>query len=193
MLKFKKQLILASQSPRRKILLSQIVSQKFKIVKSGIEEIMDTKISFQKNVQKIAEQKAINVSQKFKNAIVIAADTIVCLNGTYFGKPKDENDAFKMLKQLSGKTHIVFTGYSIIDTKTKKNVTNFCSTKVKFKKLLQNEIVSYIKTSFPLDKAGSYGIQDDFGAVFVEKINGDFYNVVGLPICKLYNDLKKFL
>ncbi len=105
----------------------------------------------------------------------------------------NENDAFKMLKQLSGKTHIVFTGYSIIDTKTKKNVTNFCSTKVKFKKLLQNEIVSYIKTSFPLDKAGSYGIQDDFGAVFVEKINGDFYNVVGLPICKLYNDLKKFL
>jgi len=117
----------------------------------------------------------------------------VVLDGVIINKPKDKKDAEKILKKLSGNTHIVYTGFAIFNSKNNKTIFDYETTEVTFRKLDKQEILDYIETGSPMDKAGAYGIQDDFGAVFIEKIHGCYYNVVGLPLQKLYKRLKEII
>lgn len=180
------QIILASKSPRRRELLEQ-AGFEFDIAPSDKEEIMEGK-TVESMVTNLARVKANDVLQrhKEKNPIVIGADTIVVYEGEIFGKPKDEADAARMLMLLSGKTHEVLTGVCIA---TPKKEITFCeATKVTFYELSRQEIEDYIRTKDPLDKAGAYGIQGVF-AKHVKGIVGDYFNVVGLPIARLYREI----
>ena len=187
----KKKIVLASSSQRRRILLKQI-GLTFDVVESNIAEVFDEQKSVQENVQQLAYQKAESVASSIENAIVIGADTVVVLDRKVLGKPKDANDARRMLMNLSGKTHEVYTGFCLLDRPTNKTVSDVEITKVKFRLLGDKEIDDYIKSGSPMDKAGAYGIQDDYGAVFVERIEGCFYNVVGFPLSKFYLTMQKF-
>jgi septum formation protein len=187
----KKKIILASSSPRRQFLFRQIGFD-FEIVPSNFEEVFDTSMSPQENALKLSKAKAFDIAEKFQNAFVVGADTIVVLNGDIMGKPRDDSDALLMLKKMSGREHIVYTGFTIVDRPSNKFISEIESTAVKFRDLDQEEIINYIKSGSPADKAGAYGIQDDYGALFVEKIDGCFYNVVGFPLTKFYITLKKF-
>jgi len=129
--------------------------------------------------------------KKVSNSIIITADTIVVLGGKVIGKPTNKIDAIKILSLLSGKVHSVYTGFFVFNQKTNKRLLDYEKTEVEFRMLTKDEIVDYVDGGSPMDKAGAYGIQDDFGAVFVKRINGCYYNVVGLPLTKLYNALRK--
>jgi septum formation protein len=182
------QIFLASQSPRRRILLAQL-GIKFKSFSVDLhEEIFDGEHPI-KTVKRLSIHKMESALLRVKRGIVITADTIVVLDKEIIGKPKDEKDAFKILSKLSCRTHTVYTGFGIHNTITGKRIVDYEKTKVTFRKLGKQEILDYIKSGSPMDKAGAYGIQDDFGAVFVSKINGCYYNVVGLPLNKLYTRL----
>ncbi|MBI2051493.1 septum formation inhibitor Maf [Candidatus Roizmanbacteria bacterium] len=186
-----KRIILASASPRRKQLLEQI-GVPFQIVRSDIEEEhIKSEDSHHKLAQRLSLGKARAVGKTHKNAIIIAADTIVVFQKRIIGKPKTEANASKILKLLCGKTHKVITGFTIIDSESRKSVTKSVETKVKMKALTDEEIKSYVKTKEPLDKAGGYGIQEK-GAMLIESIKGDYFNVVGLPLAALSEELKKF-
>ncbi len=186
-------IILASQSPRRKLLLTQL-GLKFDVIPSLTEEVI-TSNNPTSIVQNLSFQKSFEVSKKVDNAYIIGADTIVVFENKILGKPRNTLDACTMLSMLSGKTHQVFTGVSI-QKKMNGEIGNHYQfieeTNVTFSTLSDNEIHSYIKTGSPMDKAGAYGIQDDWGAVFVKEIKGDFYNVVGFPINRFYQEMKKF-
>lgn len=190
-MKFKKKIILASSSPRRFNLLSMI-GVDFEIQPSQIDEIFDPLKSPSENAIFISEAKANQVAKNVENGFVVGADTIVVLNGELIGKPSDKQEAFQILKKLSNREHKVFTGFTIIDKPSNKKISDYELTLVKFREIQDEEIMEYIDTQSPIDKAGAYGIQDDFGAIFVEKINGCFYNVVGFPLTKFYLTLKKF-
>jgi septum formation protein len=125
-------------------------------------------------------------------ALVIGADTIVILENEILTKPNSKENAVEILQKLSGKTHNVMTAFAIIDSETDKTVTSYKITEVSFRELSNEEIEMYVASGSPMDKAGAYGIQDDFGAVFVNNINGCYYNVVGLPLEELYEKLKDF-
>jgi len=182
-----KKLILASASPRRKELLSML-NIPFVIETSQVEEVMDQNLDSSELVMKLAEEKAIDVYKKFPDAIIIGADTIVTYNDKKLGKPSSKEDAFAMLRMLSGNTHEVFTGVSIVH---EGECTNFFQcTKITFSELSDQEILDYIESKEPMDKAGSYGIQG-FGGTFVEKIDGDYFSVVGLPINKVKKKLSE--
>jgi septum formation protein len=180
----KYQYILASQSPRRKQLL-KLLGLNFKVFHPQIEENHkgEKPLTYAK---KLAEEKAETANRKFKHKIIIAADTIVVIDNHILEKPISENDAKRMLKTLSGRTHIVYTAICVINQLNGKKITDYEKTFVTFRKLNPAEIDEYIKTGSCMDKAGAYGIQDDLGAVFVSKVNGCYYNVVGLPLQKLY-------
>lgn len=169
-------IILASKSPRRKELLS-LITENFVIRTADVDESLPSGISPDKAVEYLSKIKA----EPFNNGTdtVIGADTVVAIDGTILSKPKNRDDAFSMLKMLSGKCHSVFTGVTVI--KPEHTTTFSVETKVKFFDLTDDEINSYINTDEPYDKAGSYGIQGK-GALLVEKIDGDYFNVVGLPI-----------
>jgi len=184
-------LILASQSPRRKNLLKQI-GLKFRVIPSHVSEVLSPNESPSDNAKRIAIDKASEVAARLQKGIVIGADTIVVLDHHVLGKPTSKDDAKRMLKLLSGREHSVYTGFALIDVESKKHAAGVEETKVRFRKLDEKEIVSYIDSGSPMDKAGSYGIQDDFGAVFVEKVNGCFYNVVGFPLARFYSTLQRF-
>lgn len=178
-----KEIILASTSPRRKELLENL-GVKFKVVGSNIEEKINNKLSSPEIVKDLAYQKAKAVSNKITgNHLVIAADTIVEYNNI-LGKPKDTEEARFMLKLLSGQVHKVITGFAIIDSLTKREFIDYECTKVYFNNLSNDQIERYILTDEPMDKAGAYGIQGK-GSLFVSKIEGDYFNVVGLPVSKL--------
>jgi len=145
------------------------------------------------NVKRIAIDKASEVAARLQKGIVIGADTIVVLDHHVLGKPTSKDDAKRMLKLLSGREHSVYTGFALIDVESKKHVAGVEETKVRFRKLEEHEIIAYVNSGSPMDKAGSYGIQDDFGAVFVEKVNGCFYNVVGFPLARFYSTLQRFI
>jgi septum formation protein len=182
------QIYLASKSPRRRKLLAQL-GIKFKSFSVDIqEEIFDGEHPI-KTVKRLSVHKLDEAIKKIANGIVITADTIVVLNKEIIGKPKNEKDAFTILSKLSGKTHSVYTGFALYNSITQQRIVDYVKTKVTFRKLSNQEIMDYIKTGSPMDKAGAYGIQDDFGAVFVSKINGCYYNVVGFPLQKLYTKL----
>ena len=186
---FMRPLILASRSPRRKILLRQI-GLKFRVIPSQVSEILTPRESPAENAKRIAVDKAVDVAGRLRKGIVIGADTLVVIDHHVLGKPISKEDAKRMLKLLSGREHSVFTGFSLVDVETKKHAAGVEETKVRFRKLDENEICSYVESGSPMDKAGSYGIQDDYGAVFVEKINGCFYNVVGFPLARFYSTLQ---
>ena len=185
-------LILASQSPRRKILLKQI-GLKFRVLTSHVSEVLAPNESPGDNVKRIAIDKASEVAARLQKGIVIGADTIVVLDHHVLGKPTSKDDAKRMLKLLSGREHSVYTGFALIDVESKKHVAGVEETKVRFRKLEEHEIIAYVNSGSPMDKAGSYGIQDDFGAVFVEKVNGCFKNVVGFPLARFYSTLQRFI
>lgn len=183
---------LASKSPRRRKLLKQL-GIKFKAFSVDLtEEILDGEHPI-KTVKRLAEHKLQSAIRKVKNGIIITADTIVVLDHEIIGKPQNEKDAFNTLKKLSGRTHKVYTGYVVFNTISKKKIVGYEQTEVTFRNLTNQEISNYIKTGSPMDKAGAYGIQDDFGAVFVKRINGCYYNVVGLPLSKIYKSLTEIL
>lgn len=185
-----KQIILASSSPRRKQLLKQL-ELSFTVVPSKIEETFNPRLKPKAQAESLSLQKAQTVAEKQKDALIIAADTIVFIDDEMLAKPTDATDAKRMLKKLNGKPHTVITGYTIIDTTTKKILTHSIETTVYMKKLSEKEINNYIKTKEPFDKAGAYAIHEK-GALLMEKIEGDFFNVVGLPISALSDSLKKF-
>ncbi|MCI0448517.1 MAG: Maf family protein [Chlorobi bacterium] len=192
----KKRIILASSSPRRKELLKGLLNNfglKFVVIPANIAEYIPKKIgNFKQFVIDLAYKKAELVARK-NDGIVIAADTIVVLNGEVLGKPKNKSEANVMLRKLSSKEHKVYTGLVIISSNVFPDYQSCEVTKVKFRKLTDNEIKFYVATNSPLDKAGAYGIQDDLGSTFVERISGDYFNVVGLPVMKTYLGLNRIL
>ena len=183
------EIILASGSPRRKMLMEQVGIQ-CRVVVSGADETIDGPPDFQ--VLELAKRKALSVKEIVgancvRPFIIIAADTLVYINGEILGKPKDKNEAFFMLKTLSGNKHTVYTGVAIIKG---DDIHSFVSqTDVYFRDLSDKEIFEYIETGEPFDKAGAYGVQDK-GALLVSHIIGDFFTVVGLPIAKVYEVLR---
>lgn len=184
-------IVLASASPRRKELM-ELVRLKFEIQPSNIEEILDERLSVPKRIEKLSFQKASDVAGKLnEESIVIGADTVVELDGKILGKPKDKEDAKDMLIMLSGNTHNVITAISVLKSNDPSSlVTAHEITEVKFKKLTEQEIENYVNTGEPLDKAGAYAIQG-IGVLLVEKINGCYTNVVGLPIPLLTRKLSE--
>ena len=186
-----KPLILASQSPRRKYLLKQI-GMKFRVIPSRAAEVFSSHQSPGENAQRIALEKAIDVATRLRRGIVIGADTIVVLDHHVLGKPKSKDDAKRMLGLLSGREHSVFAGFALKDVESGKYTAGVEETKVRFRKLSEKEIADYVNSGSPMDKAGSYGIQDDFGAVFIERVNGCFYNVVGFPLARFYSAFQQF-
>ena len=178
-------IILASASLRRAELLKK-VTDNFKIMVSNYEE---SDIPFTGNcgdyVMALARGKAMDICSSVKKpAAIIGCDTVVFLNGTVLGKPKDSIEAFQMLSDLSDNTHEVYTGIAVINTETQEIITEYVCTEVKFSKLTEQQIKKYIETGEPFDKAGAYGIQGG-ASLFVEGIKGCYYNVVGLPVNKL--------
>jgi septum formation protein len=183
-------IILASASPRRKEILEKTGLQ-FTVDESSYEEKTDSGLKPRELARYLSREKAREVARRHMNALIIAADTIVVSGGRLFGKPRSKQEAREMLKALSGKFHSVITGFTIIDTKEKKEFSKTVESKVFFKKLSADEIEAYIRSGEPFDKAGAYGIQG-LGAVIVKKIEGDFFNVMGLPLNALSESLKKF-
>ena len=192
MIKTSLPIYLASQSPRRKKLLQQL-NLSFKTFSVECEEDIKKGETPLQTVKRLSKKKLSIARAKIKNGIIITADTVVVVNGKIIGKPVNKKDAERILKQLSGKTHAVYTGFSIFNSKKNKMISGYEKTLVTFRKLEQQEIRKYIATGSPMDKAGAYGIQDDYGAVFVEKINGCYNNVVGLPLTKFYKALIRII
>jgi MAF protein len=175
-------LILASASPRRQELL-KIITEDFIVIPPDIEENIYDFTDPSKQAQSLAKQKAEYISFLHKGNIILGADTVVCCDNTIFGKPKNKDDALYMLERISGTTHEVYTGVCLIN----ENATHIFTekTEVTFLGLTKRQIEWYIDTNEPMDKAGAYGIQGK-GALLIDRINGDYYNVMGLPLAKLY-------
>lgn len=180
------ELILASQSPRRKELLG-LFGVAFTVRVADIDETMDESKAPYDEVSRVSRLKAMAVSRK-DDDVVIAADTIVVVGGKVLGKPRDEAEAFAMLELLSGRDHQVMTGMTVLRGNLCETVTEV--TDIHFRHLSQNEIAAYVRSGEPMDKAGAYGIQGG-AALFAEKMVGDYYNVMGLPVCRLWQLLSK--
>lgn len=186
-------LVLASKSPRRSKLLTSL-GLEFDIISSEIDEAIDTAMSPENYSLQLAKSKAEFVAHSLDyEALVLGADTIVVIDGEIINKPENKEEAYNFLRKLSDKTHLVFTAIAIINSKSKKMMCDYQTTKVTFRMLEDDEIWAYIDSGSPMDKAGAYGIQDDFGAVFVSHIEGCYYNIVGLPLELLYNSIRKFI
>ena len=177
-------LILASASPRRLEIL-QNIRVPCTVVPSGADENIDPSLPPHLIVQELAMLKAADVAKSTKGrALVLGCDTLVYLDDMVLGKPKDAQDARQMLQKLSGRTHLVYSGICVINTATSKTTATYCETEVVFDTLSNDTIANYVQTGEPLDKAGAYGIQG-LGALLVKRINGDYLNVVGLPLFAL--------
>ena len=185
----KRKIILASRSPRRKNILKQI-GLEFEVRESKYEEDLNAIADPVELVKFLALKKAEDVAKQYDDAIIIGADSMVILNGKPLGKPKDKAEAKKILRELSGRENRGITGYAIIDTKNKIAVNDYSEATVKFRELSDEEIDEYVATGEPLDMAGAYGLMDR-GAVLMESVSGDFYSIVGLPIGKVYVELRK--
>lgn len=183
-------IILASASPRRRELLSRMGINQFRIITADIDETPVDGLTCAQQVERLSFLKAQAVAaQEPKNALIIAADTVVTLDGAILGKPCDETDAVRMLRALSGVRHQVYTGVTVIQND--KVLTRHEVTAVDFRPLSGEEIEQYVATGECMDKAGSYGIQG-YGCLLVEGIVGDYYNVMGLPVVCLERMLKEF-
>ena len=181
-------MILASASPRRKEILENF-GFSFKTIVKNIDETSN-KTRAEEKILEIAEKKARAAAIDFPDENVIGADTVVVVDGKILGKPKDKKEAFSMLKSLSGRSHEVITAFSFININKNISYSDYEITKVYFKNLTDDEINWYINTKEPMDKAGAYGIQGK-GAFFVEKIEGDFFSVMGFPLGKFVRFLNK--
>lgn len=185
-----RKIILASTSPRRKELLEK-TGLPFEIVASNYEEDMTLALPPHELAKHLSKGKADAVAQDYKDAIIIAADTFIVFGEKILGKPHTPKKAKETLVMLSDSTHSIVTGFTIIDTQTGKNISRTTETKVHFRKLTTEEIDAYVATGEPLDKAGAYGIQG-LGSELVDKIEGSFSNVVGLPVEEVMVALKDF-
>ncbi|MEX0737031.1 MAG: Maf family protein [Bacteroidota bacterium] len=185
-------LILASQSPRRRLLLKQI-GLRFTVRPSKVEEVFSSRESPRSNARRIALEKARDVARNVSRGIVVGADTIVVVDGGILGKPRTKKEARMMLMKLSGREHLVYTGFALVDARSGRSVAGVERTRVRFRRLDPKEVAAYVGSGAPMDKAGAYGIQDDYGAVFVEKVDGCFYNVVGFPLARFYSTLTEFI
>lgn len=177
--------VLASGSPRRKALLEQLGMQ-FEICVSDADESFDPSWTPPEIVRDLAKRKAQTVALTSPEALILAADTVVSLNGEILNKPADSAEAAEMLRSLSGKRHTVYSGIALDHPATDRLQTAAEATDVIFAPMTETEILSYVATGSPLDKAGAYGIQDDRGALYISRVEGDYYNVVGLPLHRLY-------
>jgi len=183
-------IILASGSPRRRELLEKIGIEDFTVLADTSEEVITPGLSPEEQVIKLSLQKALNVAKKCnKNDIILAADTIVYLDSKPLGKPESYTDAISMLEELSGRKHSVYTGVTLL--RDDKVISHAERTDVSFREVSGSEIEAYVKTGEPMDKAGSYAAQGR-ASIFIERIEGDFFNVMGLPLCKVSQMLKEF-
>ena len=184
-------IILASGSPRRQELLGRMGLRDLEILVPNIDERMDRQLAPGELVATISAEKARAAAALVQDpdALVIAADTVVALEGEVLGKPQDRADAVRMLGELSGRQHQVYTGFTVLQGD--RLVSRSECTQVFFRGLLQEEIQAYVDTGEPMDKAGAYGIQG-VGALLVQGISGDYFNVVGLPVCALGRVLSDF-
>lgn len=182
---------LASRSPRRRQMLD-MVGIKYTLLDMEVDEENHFADNPEEYVMSLSEKKAREAATMIEKGIVATADTIVYIDGKILNKPVDAEDARRMLGMLSGRTHTVYTGFTLLEVPDGKSVRQCGATEVTFRKLEAEEIEEYISSGAPFDKAGAYGIQDDLSALFVERINGDFYNVVGLPLPRFYLALKNF-
>jgi septum formation protein len=164
---------------------------KFSIEPGDYEEDMDLALEPRQLARFLSAEKAGAVAVKYTDALIIAADTFIVFKGSLLGKPHTREEARRMLDLLNGRSHSVITGFTIVDTRTRKKLSRSVETRVYFRKLKRAEIEAYIKTGEPLDKAGAYAIQG-IGALIVKKIEGDYFNVMGLPLSSLAEALKKF-
>lgn len=188
---FSQKLILASQSPRRAQLL-KIAGFEFEVRPSHIDEEAIDEPTPERHVLTLSKAKALEAAKSVDSGIVIGADTVVVLDGEILGKPRDEDQARDMLRRLAGRSHQVFTGFALIEKPSGRSVSDFEVTTVHFRALAEWEIERYVKTQSPMDKAGAYGIQDQ-SAVFADRIEGCFYNVVGFPLTKFYTAMLRFV
>ena len=185
-----KNIILASASPRRREILS-LTGLKFMVDPGDYKEDMDSGQGPHKLARSLSLEKARSVAGKYRDTLIIAADTFIVFKGRLLGKPHTAEEARRMLKMLNGMEHSVITGFTIMDTESGRKLSRSVETRVWFRKLGMKEIEAYIRSKEPLDKAGAYAIQG-LGAAIVKKIEGDFFNVVGLPLSELVEGLKKF-
>ena len=185
-----KPIVLASASPRRKELLKNL-GLTFTVDRAEATEILNIGLKPAELAKSISLRKAQAAASRHADSIIIAADTFGVLDGVILGKPVDAHHASKMLAELSGRCHSVITGFTVIDSTTGRIVSRSVETRVYFRKLSRSEIGRYVKSGEPLDKAGAYAIQG-LGALLVERIEGDYYNVIGLPLCALAEVLKRF-
>jgi septum formation protein len=186
-----RQIILASASPRRKELLKQLIGDNFLVYVSSYEESSDPCLSPEELLLKHSVEKARDVAKHFDSGIVISADTSVICNGEILGKPQSPEKAEEMLKKLSGQRFRVITGLTVMDLNTGKEISESESTIVWMAKISRERISAYIRTGEPLDKAGAFAAQGK-GAVLIERIEGDFFNVVGLPLFRLGKIMERF-
>ena len=188
-MKFTCPFVLASGSPRRSHLLQQL-GVSFTVDAADVDESFEPGIAPDVVVQDLAKRKARAVAHRHPDGLLLAADTLVVLGDKILGKPVDPQDAIRMLKDLRNQTHEVFTGIALQHLTTGRLVSAAERTEVRITAMTDREITAYVASGSPMDKAGSYGIQDDRGALFVEGVVGDYYNVVGLPLHRLYETLK---
>lgn len=181
-------IILASQSPRRQALM-QLTGLAFTVRAADVDETMDPALPAAQEACRVSQLKARTIAADSPDALVIAADTIVLIDGQVLGKPRCAQQAAQMLRQLSGRTHEVVTALSVFQGQTIRSVTDV--TRVTFRPLTDAEIAAYIATGEPMDKAGSYGIQG-YGSMFVSHLDGDYFSVMGLPLCPLCALLREF-
>lgn len=182
-------MILASQSPRRRELLERMGLAHFDVIPAKGEERSDPAVTPAQLVEELSRQKAAEIAASYPDALVIAADTVVSVDGTVLGKPRDRDDAVRMLSLLSGREHTVYSGLTVC--RQGRYVTGHEATLVRFRPLSHEDISHYVSTGEPMDKAGAYGIQG-YGCTLVEGISGDYYNVMGLPVCRLSRILADF-
>lgn len=182
-------IILASTSPRRRELMKKYQIEFICAKPEGVEENIVSNMEISPQLENLSFLKARSVQKKYPTNTIVGADTIVYFDGEILGKPSDHEEAVKYLKRLSGNQHYVYTGVTLIRGSRRTSFTEI--TEVKFRDIPDYAIESYVNSGKPMDKAGSYGIQD-YGALFVENINGDFYNVMGLPLGRLWVEFRNF-
>ena len=183
-------LVLASSSPRGQDLLKMLVLD-FLVMPSTIEEEQFNGLPPEEMVMALSKAKAEEIGKSMENALVIGSDTIVVLEGKVLGKPSNSREAIEMLKGLRNKEHTVITGLAVYDSSSGRIELAYDQTRVYMGSISDDDIINYVKTGEPMDKAGGYGIQG-IGGAFIDRINGSYYTVVGLPIHKLVRMLKEF-
>jgi septum formation protein len=184
------EIVLASASTRRRELLEKIGLQ-FTVDSSDYAEDAHFELKPRERAKQVSLEKARSVAARHSNAIIIAADTFIVSGGQVMGKPDSPTEAKRMLKALSGRSHVAITGFTILDTTNGKTLSRVIETRIYMRKLSEREIDSYVSSSEPLDKAGAYAIQG-LGSVLIDKIEGDYYNVMGLPLSAFAQAVKSF-